>query len=208
MRKILQDKRKIIKLSVLFGAVIACVIAVLVLISFIKKKMNQPVLMETLLQDTHYFSADTEFTPEALFDGRTNELRLVYGKAGMNVLRSKEGVFYVDKPEKEVNTNLPVYQKNGATVYLPEAVEYRLFTSDFSVVQDFGAAWVSYGGAFNSETVRGTKKTTFLVDFKNGIYLNSIPFGAISLLKVLDTTHHRPKLSFHVSIKETINYNS
>jgi hypothetical protein len=33
----------------------------------------------------------------------------------------------------------------------------------------------------------------------------SIPFGAISLLNALDITHHRPKTTFHISIKETIN---
>lgn len=168
-------KQNKIMLLVLFAMLLLCVTRICVS-AYKRKKAMEPVVLETLLQDSHYFQTGSSISPEVLFGDNVQEIRLVYGKAGMRIFESYEKNNYIEKEEKSIALNLPVFQKNNATLFLPEAVDYRIYTSDFSVVQDLGEIWLSYGAAFREDNLRASKKNTFLVDFGNGIYLNSLPF--------------------------------
>lgn len=174
MRKMLR-KHNIICISVIVAALLLGGVGILIS-SHLRKKKLEPVEIETLLQDSHYFYAGSTISQEELFGDTVQEIRLVYGKAGMRVFRSYEDEIYIEKEEKTIATDLPVFQKNNATLYLPEAMNYRAYTSDYTVLPDLGEIRLSYGAAFNNENLRETKQSIFLLDFGNGIYLNSLPF--------------------------------
>lgn len=175
MRKLLRKHNKIL-LIIIVAALLVSSVAGALISAYRRKKAMEPVELETLLQDSHYFSAGSSISPETLFGDTVETVRLVYGKAGMRLFESYKEDIYIEKEEKIVATNLPVYQKNGATMYIPENTEYRIITSEYTVQKNLGEIWLSYGAAFNSENLRAIKETVFLLDFGDGIYLNSVPF--------------------------------
>lgn len=149
-----------------------------VLLHYQTKREAQPVLIETLAQESYYFPAETQFTAERLFAKGQEELRLVYARAGMCRFENKEAVQYIEKEEKAISAELPVFQKNGATVYLPEEFrEYWAFCTDFTIEPGIGEAWLSYGAVFNTDNVRAIKKDVFLIDWKEGLYLSTLPLA-------------------------------
>lgn len=175
MRKMLRKHNKILFL-IIVAALLVSSVAGFFVSSYRRKRALEPVELENLLQDVHYFSAGSSIDPETLFGDTVETVRLVYGKAGMRLFESYKEDIYIEKEEKTVAIELPVFEKNGATVYLPEAVEYRIITSNYTVLGDLGEIRLSYGSAFNTENLMATKETAFLVDFGNEVYLNSVPF--------------------------------
>lgn len=145
------------------------------LMSFLRKeKVTGPVLVEELVGDCYFFS-DRESLSSNLFS-TSEEIRLVYGRNKNGVYETADGVRYVEKAEKTISHSFPVFQKNGATVYLPEtAYEHRFICSDFSV-REAEVSWVSYGAAFLKNNSRAFSEDVFLIDFYDGIYMNAIPF--------------------------------
>lgn len=162
---------------ILVGISVFCLLLALgcyLLMSFLgKEKPKKSVLVEELLGDCYFFS-DKEVLSEMF--SSLEEIRLVYGRNKSGVYETPEGVRYVAKEEKTISKQYPVYQKNGATVYLPETIfDHRFICSDFSLVKE-AVRWVSYGAAFSENNTRAFAKDVFLIDFFDGIYMNTIPF--------------------------------
>lgn len=141
-----------------------------------KEKEKGPVLVEELVGDCYFFSEEIVSLQE-LFEQADNEIRLVYGRNQFGLYQRTDGVYYVGKEDKVVSMQFPVYQKNGATLYFPDTVsDHRYICSDFSVEKAEGA-WVTYGAVFLKDNTRVLKKDVFLVDFFDGIYMNTMPFS-------------------------------
>lgn len=141
-----------------------------------KKKEAEPLLVETIAQESYYFPAGMVLSGENFFSVNGTEHRLVYGRIGANIYDNKASVYYIEKEDKVIAPELPVYQKDGATMFLPEkGSAYRLFCTDFTAKRMAGPLWLSYGTVFNSDNARAMKEKVLLVDFGNGVYLNSVP---------------------------------
>lgn len=164
--------------QIMIGISVFCLLVTLgccLLVSFLRKeKAAGPVLVEELVGDCYFFS-DKETLSSDLFSAQ-EEIRLVYGRNKNGVYETEDGVRYVEKTEKTISGSFPVFQKNGATVYLPEtAYEHRFICSDFSL-REAEVAWISYGAAFLMNNSRAFSEDVFLIDFYDGIYMNTIPF--------------------------------
>ena len=141
-----------------------------------KKKALEPVLLETLVQESYFFSEELPFTQEAIFDSGLTEIRLVYGKNGGEVYETPEKVCYVEKEDRVINRKTPVYQKNGASLYFPaDMAEYRLFYTDYTVSGGVGEVWFSYGSVYNAESKQAVKKSVLFADLGEGVFVNALP---------------------------------
>ncbi len=163
---------------ILLGITAVCLIITMgccLLTSFFgREKETGPVLLEELVGDCYFFPGETVLSAE-LFEQSGDELRLVYGRNQTGLYQSADGVYYVGKEDKVVSTKLPVYQKNGATLYLPDSVAgHRFICTDFTVEQK-GGQWVTYGAVFSEDNSRTFAKNVFLIDFYDGIYINTMP---------------------------------
>lgn len=140
-----------------------------------KEKEKGPVFVEELVGDCYFFAGEPGGL-SALFEQLSDEVRLVYGRNQTGLYQKEDGTYYVGKEDKIVSMELPVYQKNGATLYFPDTVsEHRFICTDFSIEKQTGT-WVTYGAVFLKDNSRAFKKDVFLIDFYNGIYINAMPF--------------------------------
>lgn len=175
IRRVLSKHNKIV-LVILAVCLVLWGVNTAIRVHIAKKKATEPVLIETLLQESYFFSETLTFTEETLFASGIGEIRLVYGKNGGTVYLTPEKKYYVEKEDRRISKTAPVYQKNGGTVYFPEEMShYRLFYTDYTVSEGIGEGWLSSGSVFSAENQQAVKKSVLFADLGNGVFLNALP---------------------------------
>lgn len=150
---------------------ILCIIVFFLVLLFLvwhqkkKEKEERGRFVATLEQDCYFFPAGAEGT----FSGGTGVYEenyvLVFGKAGTKLYYQKEAGYYLEDSKKAVAVSLPIYQKDGATLYLSEKVpSYRFFCTDASIVRGGTDVFVSCGMVFDREADRALSEEVFLLE--------------------------------------------
>lgn len=175
IRKVLSKHNKI-ALCILTVCLVLLGISNVVRVRAEKKKATEPVLIENLMQESYFFPEGMTITEEAMFASGINEIRLVYGKEGGEVWETPEKLYYVGKEDRRIGRTMPVYQKNGGTVYFPETMSsYRLFYTDYTVSEGIGEGWLNAGSVFAAENQQAVKKSVLFVDLGTSVLLNALP---------------------------------
>lgn len=174
LRKMIRKQNQI--LLVIAAVCLMVTLGCCLLTSFFERENEPgPVLVEELVGDCYFVSGEYG-TLQELFEQSGDEIRLVYGRNQTGLYQGSDGDYYVGKEDKTVSMELPVYQKNGATLYFSDMIlKNRFICTDFSVEKSDGV-WITSGAVFSKENTRVFKKDVFLIDFFDGIYMNTMPF--------------------------------
>lgn len=162
--KVWTNKKKII-LRILCVTVFFLVLFCTVWYQKKKEKEKRGRFVATLEQDCYFFPAGAEET----FPGGTGVYEenyvLVFGKAGTKLYYKEEAGYYLEDSKKAVTVSLPIYQKNGATLYLSEKVpSHRFFCTDASLARSAADVFVSCGMVFDREAKRVLFEEVFLLE--------------------------------------------